>query len=113
MIFSERRQAVGTVKLMINLTENGDSIVFIVRVIPRSSQSEIVGEYNGALKVKLNSPPVDGAANAELIKLLARKFDVSKDSIEILSGNTSKLKRVKICGAKSDILTEIFSLQSR
>ena len=93
---------------MINFTENADSIVFMVRVMPRSSQSEIVGEYDGALKVKLNSPPVDGAANAELIKLLSRKFDVSKDSIEILSGNTSKLKRVKISGANSHILTEIF-----
>lgn len=67
-----------------------------MRVIPRASRSEIVGEYDGSLKVKLASPPVDGAANAELIKLLAKKFDVPKGDVEILSGETSKNKRIKI-----------------
>ena len=94
---------------MINFTENADSIIFMVRVMPRSSQSEIVGEYDDALKVKLNSPPVDGAANAELIKLLARAFDVSKAQIEILSGNTSKLKQVKISGANQNVWSDILS----
>ena len=46
-----------------------------------SSRSEIVGEIDGALKVKLASPPVGGAANAELIKLFAKKFGVAKRDI--------------------------------
>jgi uncharacterized protein (TIGR00251 family) len=91
---------------LINFTEKDNALIFFVRVIPRSSQSEIVGEYDGALKVKLNSPPVDGAANEELIKLLAREFGVSKGQIEILSGNTSKLKQVKISNASSSILAK-------
>lgn len=61
-----------------------------------SSRSEIVGEIDGALKVKLASPPVGGAANAELIKLFAKKFGVSKSNVEIVSGETSKNKRIKI-----------------
>lgn len=65
-------------------------------MIPRASRSEIVGEHDGSLKVKLASPPVDGAANAELIKLFAKKFGVSKSDIEIVSGETSKNKRIKI-----------------
>lgn len=81
---------------MIEVTEKPDSLSFSVRVIPRASRSEIVGEYDGSLKVKLASPPVDGAANAELIKLLAKKFDVPKGDVEILSGETSKNKRIKI-----------------
>lgn len=81
---------------MIEVTEKPDSLFFSVRVIPRASRSEIVGEYDGSLKVKLASPPVDGAANAELIKLLAKKFDVPKGDVEILSGETSKNKRIKI-----------------
>lgn len=81
---------------MIDLIQTGDSLAFAVRVIPRASRSEIVGEHDGALKVKLASPPVDGAANAELIKLFAKKFDVSKSDIEIVSGETSKNKRIKI-----------------
>ena len=94
---------------MINFTENGDSVVFMVCVVPRASKSEIIGEHDGALKVRIASPPVDGAANAQLIKLLSQVFDVSKNSVEILSGQTSKLKRVEISGAKASILTEIFS----
>lgn len=94
---------------MIEVTEKPDSLFFSVRVIPRASRSEIVGEYDGSLKVKLASPPVDGAANAELIKLLAKKFDVPKGDVEILSGETSKNKRIKINNlskSKFDEVTE-------
>ena len=94
---------------MISFAENDNSVVFMVRVVPGASKSEIIGEHDGALKVRIASPPVDGAANAQLIKLLSQVFDVSKDLVEILSGQTSKLKRVKISGAKLSILTEIFS----
>ena len=61
-------------------------IFFDVKVVPRSSKSEIVGELGGALKIKLKSPPVDGAANAELVKLLSKTFGVSKSEIEIVGG---------------------------
>lgn len=98
---------------MLNFTENDNALIFQIRVIPRSSRSEIVGEYDGALKVKLNSPPVDGAANAELVKLLAKEFDVSCSQIEILSGQTSKLKQVKISGANKNALPDIFSRQEQ
>lgn len=80
-----------------------------MRVIPRASRSEIVGEHDGSLKVKLASPPVDGAANAELIKLFAKKFDVSRGDVEIVSGETSKNKRIKINNlskSKFDEVTE-------
>jgi len=96
---------------MIEFTEQDDTLIFSVRVIPRSSRSEIIGEYNGALKIKLNAPPVDGAANAELIKLLAKEFDLSKSQVEILSGNTSKLKKVKISGLNKNVRPDIFFRQ--
>ena len=98
---------------MIDFVEKDGALIFQIRVIPRSSKSEIVGEYDGALKVKLNSPPIDGGANVELIKLLAKEFDVSKTQVEILSGATSKSKQVKISGAKKNALSEIFSRQGR
>jgi len=81
---------------LIDITDSDGSILFAARVVPRASKSEIVGEHDGALKVRIASPPVDGAANTELIKLLARRFDVSKSDIEIVSGETSKNKRIKI-----------------
>ena len=82
--------------MAINISENNGAVTFDVRVIPRSSKSEIVGKYNGALKVKLNSPPVDGAANDELVRLLSKEFRLSRSTIEIVSGQTARTKRVLI-----------------
>ena len=80
----------------VEIEERNGCVTFNVRVIPRASKSEIVGEHDGDLKVRIASPPVDGAANAELIKLLAKRFRVSKSNIEIVGGQTSKNKRIKI-----------------
>jgi len=77
---------------VIQFTEKGDGLIFNVRVVPRASKSEIVGEFGGALKVRIASPPVDGAANVELIKVLSKKFGVAKSAVEILSGHASKQK---------------------
>lgn len=83
---------------MINFIEKDDALIFSVRVLPKSSKSEIVGELDGALKVKIKSPPIDGAANAELVKTLAKFFDVPKSAVEIIKGETSKNKQIKIEG---------------
>lgn len=71
-------------------------MIFDVRVVPRASKSEIIGEHDGALKVRIASPPVDGAANLELIRVLAKKLGVSRNDIEIISGATSKNKRIRV-----------------
>jgi uncharacterized protein (TIGR00251 family) len=73
-----------------------DTVTIAVRVSPRASRSEITGLENGILKVRLCAPPVDGAANAELIKLLAKTFGVAKSDIAIVSGETSRNKRIRI-----------------
>ena len=83
---------------MVDVTEKDGAVIFTVRVVPRASKSEIVGLYDGALKVRIASPPVDGAANAELVKLLAKTLNVSKSAVEILSGQSAKTKQVKIAG---------------
>ena len=82
--------------MTINISEKESAATFFVRVVPRASKSEIVGEHDGMLKVRIASPPVDGAANTELIKLLAKQFGVSKSDVEIIGGETSKTKRIKI-----------------
>ncbi|MDQ3635878.1 MAG: DUF167 domain-containing protein [Acidobacteriota bacterium] len=92
---------------MIEITENQDSIIFNVRVIPRSSKSEIVGEHDGDLKVKLSSPPVDGKANKELIKILSKELKIAKSNIEIISGETSKTKQIKIRTSDKQIIYAI------
>lgn len=91
---------------MIRFSEQNGAIVFTVRVVPRASKSEIVGAHDGALKIRLAAPPVDGAANEELIELLARVFDVAKNMVKIVSGERSKTKQVRIAGAKIERLFE-------
>ena len=83
---------------MIDLIENDTSITFPVRVIPRSSKTEIVGECDGMLKIKLKSPPVNGAANDELIRFLSKLFGIPKANIEIVSGEASHSKRIRVSG---------------
>ena len=68
-----------------------------IRVLPRSSKNEVVGEMaDGTLKVKLTAPPIDGKANDALIKLLAKHFNVAKSKIKIAAGATSKNKTIEI-----------------
>ena len=56
------------------------------------------------MKVKLNAPPVDGAANAELIKLFAKALNVARSDITIVSGEASKTKRLRISGVTAERL---------
>lgn len=92
----------------IDFQERDGSVKFAVRVIPRSSKSEIVGEQNGALKVKLKSPPVDGAANEELIRFLAKLLGVGRSSIEIVHGKSSRIKLIRIDGVGRERMMETF-----
>ena len=87
-------------------TDDDSTIMITVRVIPRSSRSEIVGEIDGVVKVRLSSPPVDGAANAELIQLISKKLGVSKSAVEIITGETSKTKRLRISGVTGQKLRD-------
>jgi uncharacterized protein (TIGR00251 family) len=89
--------------------ESNGEIEFSVRVIPRSSRTEIVGEHDGAVKVRLCSPPVDGAANAELIKLFAKSLGVARSGVEIVAGETSKTKRLRITGATAEQLRNLLA----
>ena len=84
---------------MVNISEKDGSISFAVRVVTRASRTEIAGELEGAVKVRVASPPVDGAANAELIKLFAKTLGVGKSNVEIVAGQTSKTKRIRITGS--------------
>jgi uncharacterized protein (TIGR00251 family) len=65
-------------------------------VIARASKPGIAGVRAGALLVRLQSPPVEGAANDELIQLIAKAFGVAKRNVTIVAGEHSKLKRVAI-----------------
>jgi uncharacterized protein (TIGR00251 family) len=84
-------------------------LTFAVRVVPRASLSKIVGEHDGALRVRIAAPPVAGAANRELIKVLAKSFRLPQNAIEIVAGANSKSKTVRIQGANAARLREFHS----
>ncbi len=73
---------------------NPHGVTFKVFVQPRSSRNMISGLYQDSLKIKLMAPPVEGAANKMCIKYLAKCLKVSKSSLEIISGQTSRTKQV-------------------
>ena len=73
-------------------------IVIDVRVIPRAGRSGVAGLRNGAVLVRLNAGPVDGAANAELIEVLAKALGVARRDVEIVAGERGRLKRVRVSG---------------
>ena len=73
-----------------------------VRVIPRSSRSGIAGTRDNALLVRLRAPPLEGAANNELVEVLARAFAVPRRTIAIVAGERSRAKRVAFMGITAD-----------
>lgn len=82
-------------------------VTFTVRVVPRASTSEIVGEHNGALKIRIAASPVAGAANRELVRVLARTFKLPQSLIEILSGANAKTKLVRFRDASAAVLDQL------
>ena len=83
---------------MIDYSVRDGHVVFNVKVVPRASRSELVGEQDGSLRVRIAAPPVDGAANEELIRLLARKLEVKPSAVTIVSGLGSQTKRITVTG---------------
>jgi hypothetical protein len=82
----------------VRITIKDGSVSFAVRVQPRASRDEIVGEFQDALKIRLTAPPVDDRANEALRKLLAASLKVPLAAVRIASGERSRTKRVEIRG---------------
>ena len=85
-----------TTPAKLHLEERDGWITFSVRVVPRASRSEVVGLHDGALKIRIAAPPVDGAANAELVRALAKSLGVSQSEVEILRGHTGRSKAIRV-----------------
>jgi uncharacterized protein (TIGR00251 family) len=85
-------------------TDVPGGVVLSVRVIPRARRPGLAGARNDALLVRLTAPPVEGAANAELIEVLAGVLGVAKRAISIESGKRARLKRVRIEGVTKEFI---------
>src|SRR5262245_62355333 len=90
------------------LTERSGAVRISVHVRPRSSRSAILGVRETSLEVSLTAPPADGAANAELIKLLARALDVQRGAVSIAVGASSRAKVIEVNGIQpADVLARL------
>ena len=92
---------------MLICSEKDGRLTFKVRVVPRASRTEIVGEHDGALRVRIAAAPVDGAANEELVRFLARALKVPRNAVVVIGGQTSRLKSIAVSGIAADTLLKL------
>lgn len=87
-----------------------DGILVSLYIQPKSSKNQVVGIHNGAFKLKIKAPPVDGAANKECIKFISKEIKIPKSSITIISGHTGRQKKVLIKNKKDQTLNNLHQL---
>lgn len=81
-----------------------NDILFLrVYIQPRASKNEIVGLYNEQLKIRLTAPALENKANEALIKFLAKELKIANKSVEIVNGEHSRSKLVKIVGLDHNV----------
>ena len=83
---------------MLDIQERDGAVIVTIRVQPNASRDDVVGEMNGALKVRLQAPAVEDRANEALCEYLAALLKTPKSAVRILSGERSRTKRVEIRG---------------
>lgn len=97
---------------MVKVTEKDSAVTFKIRVQPRASKTEVVGEHGDALKIRIASPPVDGKANEEVRKFFARLLDVQTNAVEIIAGDSSRDKVIRVHGVGSRRLLDAVAKMS-
>ncbi len=85
-------------KIKFRITKAEKGAAFVVTVVPRAKQTEIVGRHGDALKVKVTALPDEERANEELLSFLAEKLGVKKEQLEIVAGASSSNKIISVTG---------------
>ena len=91
------------------IREESDAIVFDVQVVPRASREKLGPVVGDRLKVQLTAPPVDGAANEALRAFIGKLLGVPKSRVEIVRGETSRKKTLRVAGVAAARLLEVAS----
>jgi len=92
---------------VIQFSADDRGVTFTVRVVPRASRTEIVGDHDGALRIRIAAPPVAGAANSELIRLLAKRLKVPQNAVELVTGAGSKKKIIRVRGVTPTAVAQL------
>ena len=83
------------------------SASIVVHVVPRARATEVVGRYGDAVRIRLAAPPVDGAANEELVRFLAERLDVPRSAVAIVRGASARRKTVAIDGVTTAAAVQV------
>ena len=84
------------------LRAQSDGVLVSIKLQPRASTNEVSGPLGAELRVKVTAPPVDAAANEALVRLLAETLDCPRNRVELVRGQTSRHKTVKVYGLSAD-----------
>jgi hypothetical protein len=90
------------------LLADGAGVTLRLHIQPGAKKTEVVGRHGEALKIRLAAPPVDGKANACLIAYLADQLGIARAAISLLSGDSSRAKRVRIVGVDTELVQRVF-----
>ena len=92
---------------LLELQEDDSGTVIAVFAKPRASKTRVLGVENGMLAVALAAPPVDGAANEELVCALAEHFSIPKRRVTLIAGDASRKKRVRLQGLTGEEAADV------
>ena len=87
---------------MIDIRESNSGVTLTVRLQPKASKTAVVGEMEGALKIAVTAPPVDGKANDACVRFLAELLKVARSSVTIAAGASSRNKVIRIEGVTAE-----------
>jgi len=96
--------------MTIKLIEKDETVRFEVHAKPRAKKSRIIGARGDALEIALAAPPVDGAANEELVRVLSRAFGVPRRNVEILRGETAQKKLIGVRGMTANAVADAIAM---
>ncbi|MFQ5457859.1 MAG: DUF167 domain-containing protein [Myxococcota bacterium] len=82
----------------IRIEEREGGVSFDVHVVPRSAKNRVAGIHGNRLHVKVNAPPVEGAANRAVCMIIAKALGVPPGQVSIIQGVSGRLKRVRVEG---------------
>jgi len=84
-----------------------ESFTVDVLVQPRASRARIGPRHDGRIKIAVTAPPVDGEANAAVVELIAKALGVARGAVEVIAGQSSRRKTLRITGATAAQLEEL------
>lgn len=92
------------------LRQEGAELILTLHIQPNARRTEFAGHHGEAMKLRLAAPPVEGKANAALVAFLAEFCGVAKSAVALVSGETSRAKRVRVRGASPEAVARLRAL---